>query len=263
MFAIGLAAALFASALFNVGVALQGLEARREPRRLGLRLSLLSRLLRRPLWLLGFALGVIGVGPQVLALSDAPFVVVQPALVVGLLILLAIGTTYFHEPVGRLEVAGVLAIIGGVALDAWGAAPHVEAHRSWLPVLATVAALTIPSLLPFVFRAGNWLILLGAGCAWAVTNISTKLGSDDLGANHWWNAFTWGIVALVFGVVATLTTMTAFQRSRATVVVPVTTMVQTYLPLLLEPAFLRERYDAADIAPLSGGILLAAVGTLL
>lgn len=113
MFLIGLAAALLASVLFNVGVALQALEARATPPVLSLRLGLLGRLLRRPRWVLGLALGGLGVAPQVLAFKDAPFVVVQPALAAGLVLLLLIGSRALGERVGLPEVVGVGAIIGG------------------------------------------------------------------------------------------------------------------------------------------------------
>jgi hypothetical protein len=112
-FLLGLGAALLASALFNVGIVLQAIEARKVPRSLGLRLSLLGRLFGRPRWLLGLALGIAGILPQVVALGHAPFVVVQPALAVGLLIVLFLGERILHESVGALEVAGVVAIIGG------------------------------------------------------------------------------------------------------------------------------------------------------
>ena len=59
--------------------------------------------------------------------------------------------------------------------------------------------------------------------------------------------------------------MTAFQRRRATMVVPVTTSVQTFLPIVLEPFFLREHLSAAVYggAPIAGGLLIAFVGTTL
>src|SRR5437588_5613081 len=129
MFVLGLAAALLAAVLFNVGIALQGLEARAAPASLGLRLSLLGRLLRRPRWILGLILGIAGIGPQVLALATAPFIVVQTALATGLLLLLVLGVRAFGEHVGPLEIVGVAAIIGGVGLVSWGAPAHTEAHR--------------------------------------------------------------------------------------------------------------------------------------
>lgn len=153
MFVLGLVAALVASVLFNVGVALQGLEARAAPSSLSLSLSMLGRLLRRPRWLLGLILGLAGVAPQVLAYAEAPFVVVQPALAAGLIVLLVIGVRVFKEPVGVREVLGVLAIIGGVALVSWGVPPHSETHRGGVSVIAVVVGLSVPGVVPFALRA--------------------------------------------------------------------------------------------------------------
>jgi drug/metabolite transporter (DMT)-like permease len=264
MFFIGLAAALLASALFNIGIALQGLEAKKAPKELAHRVGLLLSLFRRPLWLLGAALGFIGIAPQVLALSDAPFVVVQPALAAGLLLLLAIGARRFHEQVGWLEIAGVVAIVGGIALVAWGAPPHHDSHRGGLMVLLTVGALGAGGVVPFLTPLRSPLVtMLASGCGFAAANVATKLGSDDLGAHHYLTAGVWGVVTLAAGVVATTLNMTAFQQSRATTVVPVITSVQTFLPIVLEPLFIRESWHAASFGPLIGGIVVALVGTVL
>src|SRR5207249_1141924 len=152
VFALGLIAALAASVLFNVGIALQAIEARAAPTTLALRVSLLVRLLQRPRWIFGWVLGIVGIGPQVLALAEAPFVVVQPALAAGLLILLVLGSRTFGEQVGAVEVGGVLAIITGIALVAWGAPTHSEAHRSGAAVVGVVAAISVCSAVPFAVR---------------------------------------------------------------------------------------------------------------
>jgi drug/metabolite transporter (DMT)-like permease len=269
MFAAGIAAALLASAFFNVGVALQGIEARETPRELGLRLGLLTLLLRRKLWLLGLALGFIGVAPQVYALAHVPFVVVQPALTSGLLILLFIGSRVFGERVGPVEIAGVLAIIGGVALVAWGAPPHTEAHRAGPAVIAVLAGLTLATSVPFFVRGTRWdtgmATIFATGTGFAATNVATKLLADDFGLGHYVNAFAWAVVALAAGIAATITNMTAFQRRPATTVVPVSTAVQTFLPIVLEPLFLREHWGAADYdgVPIALGMLVALAGTVL
>ena len=189
MFAVGLAAALVASALFNIGIALQGIEARSAPKKLGLRVSLLTLLFRRKRWVLGWVLGVVGIAPQVLAFADAPFVVVQPALASGLLILLFIGSRMFGEHVDWVEIVGVSAIIGGVALVAWGAPPHTEAHRSGAAVIAVVAGLAAAGFFPFVVRGTRLDTGMGSivasGAGFAASNVATKLLSDDIGSGHY------------------------------------------------------------------------------
>jgi drug/metabolite transporter (DMT)-like permease len=269
VFAVGLVAALVASALFNVGIALQGIEARSAPKERGLRFSLLTLLFRRKRWVLGWVLGVVGIAPQVLAFADAPFVVVQPALASGLLILLFIGSRMFGEHVDWVEIVGVSAIIGGVALVSWGAPPHAESHRSGAAVIAVVAGLTAAGLFPFAVRGSRWDTGMGAivasGAGFAASNVATKLLSDDVGSGHYAVAAGWAAVGLVSGIAATITGMTAFQRRRATTVVPVSTAVQTFLPILLEPFFLREHWTSADYggAPIGVGLLLALVGTVV
>jgi len=266
---LGLTAALVASVLFNVGLALQALEARATPKSLSLRLSLLVRLLRRPRWLIGWVLGIVGIGPQVLALATAPFVVVQPALAVGLLLLLWIGSRKLGERVGVPEWIGVISIVVGVALVAAGAPTHAETHRSVLAVAAVVAALSIPGLVPLTVRGSRFdsalLVMIASGTGFAATNVATKLMSDDVGSRDFAGAVLWAAVGLGMGVAATLTGMTAFQRRPATIVVPLTTAVQTFLPIVMEPLFLREHWTSAPLggAPIAIGLLITVIGTTL
>jgi len=267
--ALGIVAALAASALFNVGLLLQAVEARKQPRERSLRLSLVASLLRRPLWVLGTVLGLAGVGPQVASLELAPFVVVQPTLSVGLLLLLALGSRTLSEPVHAPEWLGAVAIIGGIALVAVGAPAHAEVHRRGWVVVAVAAVPTLLALVPFALRGtrfdGAAIVVAASGVGFAAANIATKLFGDDVGAGSYLHGLAWGAVALGSGVAATITGMTAFQRARATVVVPVTTAIQTYLPIVLEPLFLRERWSSAsaDGAPIAAGVVVAAVGSVL
>jgi drug/metabolite transporter (DMT)-like permease len=266
MFLIGIATAVVASLLFYAGIALQALEARKAPRERGLRLSLLQTLLRRPLWVLGLLLGLLGVLPQVVALATAPFVVVQPLLAVGLLILLFLGARLFDEPIGLPEWLAATAIIGGIVLVSIGAPPHTEAHRGGAAVVGVVAALSVPALLPLLRvrpLTNPYVILVACGLGFAATNVAVKLLGDDVGLGHWPNALAWTVVAAIDGVAATITNMSAFQVLPATVVVPVSTAVQTFFPIALEPLFLRERAPSTlEALALAGGLALSLAGTL-
>jgi len=265
----GLLAALLASVLFNVGIVLQALDARVAPRSLGLRVALLGRLLRRPLWVTGLLLGLLGGIPQAIAYSRAPFVVVQPVLALGLLIVLGLGAWILRERVGAREIAGVVAIIAGVALVAWGAPPHSEVHRGPAAVIAVFAALSAAGLAPFAVRGTRldkgMLVIVATGCGFGATNVATKLVGDNLNLSHLPNAAAWAVAAAGMGVAATIVNMTAFQRRGATVVVPVSTAVQTFLPVVLEPLFLREHWTSAayDGLPLAGGLAVALAAVVL
>jgi len=260
---------LLASVLFNVGIVLQALDARVAPRSLGLRVALLGRLLRRPLWVTGLALGLLGAVPQAIAYSRAPFVVVQPVLALGLLFVLVLGAWILHERVGLREVVGVVAIIGGVALVAWGAPPHSEVHRGPAAVIAVFAALSAAGLFPFAVRGSRldtgMLVIVATGCGFGATNVATKLVGDNLDLHNLSNAAAWALAGVGTGVAATIVNMSAFQRRGATIVVPVSTAVQTFLPIVLEPLFLREHWGSAafDGLPLAGGLAVALAGVVL
>ncbi len=269
MLAIGLICALGSSALFNVGIALQALEARAAPREKALRPALLIDLLRRRRWLAGLLLGALGVPLEVLAFAWAPFVVVEPLLASGLLVLLAIGVRALGERPGPAVLAGVIAIIAGTALIAWGAPVHSEQHRGPVAVVVVVGALVGASLVPIALRGvrpDDALIPnLGSACGFAATNVAAKLLADDLGAAHYPEAVAWLAVAAFAGVGATITGMTALQRGAATRVVPISTAVQTFLPVALEPLFLTESWRDAELGggALLAGILVMAIGTVV
>jgi drug/metabolite transporter (DMT)-like permease len=268
-FLLGLAAAVGAAILFNVGIALQAIEARRSPKSLGLKVGLLGHLLQRPLWLLGAALGIVGFGPQLIALAYAPFAVVQTALTAGLALLLFIATRFLGEHVDRAALIGVGLMIAGVALVSWGAPAHSEAHRTALASVLVVAATAVVAFSPFFLRrfgVEHGLVLaVASGVGFAGTNIATKLASDDIGLRNWTNAAGWGIAVAVLGVCATVTSMSAIQRAAATMVVPVSTAVQTFLPIVLEPLFLHEHYRLfwTQLLPVAAGVVVAVTGVAL
>jgi drug/metabolite transporter (DMT)-like permease len=269
MLGLGVLAGCAASALFNIGIALQAIEARVAPPEQGLHVSLLVRLIRRPRWLLGLLLGGLGVPLEVLAFANAPFVVVEPILASGLLILLALGAGILGERIRPMVFLGVLAIIAGTALIAWGAPEHSEHHRGIFAVVAVMAGLVVASMVPFLLRGTRFdtalVPNLGSACGFAATNVATKLMADDIGSNHYPRAGIWLIVAVFAGIGATITGMTALQRRPATTVVPISTAVQTFLPIALEPIFLTESLRTAELggAMLFAGIVVMAVGTVL
>src|ERR1700691_2771080 len=111
---LGIGAAVGASTLYSLGIALQALDAREAPHDEHLRLALVAGLLRRARWLLGTGLSILGWPLQVVALLLAPLVVVQPALAAGLLVLLFIAERMLGEHAGRYEYGAMTAIVLGV-----------------------------------------------------------------------------------------------------------------------------------------------------
>jgi len=267
--ALGLIAAVAASVAFNVGIVLQAADARREPAEEGLRLSLLSHLARRRRWIAGLLIGALGFVLQVAALSLAPFVVVQPVLAAGLLLMLYLGVRMLGERVGWPEVVGVLGITAGIGLLAWGQPEGIETVRGQTALLSVMGGMVVVALIPFALRGRGRLdsatfVIVASALAYGASNIATKLVSDGIDERAWLVVGVWLLAAAATGVIALTTEMTALQRRPATFVVPVSFAIQTFLPVVLEPIYLTERWGTAALggAPLITGLVLIALGAV-
>src|SRR5450759_948922 len=111
---LGILAAIGASTLYSLGIALQAMEAKEAPHEEHLRLALAWGLSRRARWQLGKGLSILGFPLQVVALMLAPLVVVQPALAAGLLVLMFLAQRMLGEHAGRYEYLAMGAIVVGV-----------------------------------------------------------------------------------------------------------------------------------------------------
>src|ERR1700761_6213398 len=269
MLAAGVIAGIVSSVLFNLGIAFQAIEARRTPRSEGLRVSLVWDLLHRRLWVTGLGIEWLGVPLEILAFAWAPFVVVQPLLACGLLVLLAVAHRLLGERPSLDAMLAVGAIIVGIGLIAWGAPGEQDTHRGAFAVIAVMTGLVLASLVPFALRGRRWdtalTAVIGSGCGFAATNVAIKLMADDLGNSHWPQAAAWLAVAAAAGFGATVTGMTALQRAPATTVIPISTAVQTFLPVALEPLFLEESFRDASLegVPLVVGLVVMLVGVVV
>ncbi|HEX3238788.1 MAG TPA: hypothetical protein VHR18_01480 [Solirubrobacterales bacterium] len=269
MVALGLLAAVAASVAFNVGIVLQAADARREPASEGLRLTLLAHLVRRRRWIAGLMLGWAGFVLQVVALSLLPFVVVQPVLAAGLLLMLYLGVRMLGERVGVAEVVGVLGITAGIGLLAWGTPSGTGTVASQSAAISVMAAMTLVALIPFALRGRGRLdsatfVIVASALAFGAGNIATKLFSDGVADGALLLAVVWLAITAGTGIIALTTEMTALQRRPATFVVPLSFAIQTFFPVALEPLFLSERWGTAALggAPLIAGLVLVGLGAV-
>jgi hypothetical protein len=261
---LGITAAAGASTLYSLGVAFQAIDAKQAPDGERLRLALARRLVTRTRWLLGTGFSILGWPLQLLALSFAPLVVVQPAMAAGLLVLLVLAERMLHEPAGRREHLAVGAIVLGVAGAALCAPPRTTAHAAWPVLLIVLLALGLASLLPYILlrigRSPPIVTMLGAGLGFAWSGVATKLASNDLSYGHFGFAVAWGLATAGASAIATLSEMSALQDRPAIQVAPVVFVIQTAVPVALAPLLLGERFTET---PLSGAPLAASLAVLL
>src|SRR6478672_6149344 len=148
---LGIAAAVASSTFYSLGIALQAMDAREAPHDEHLRLALAWGLVRRARWLLGTGLSILGFPLQVVALLLAPLVVVQPALAVGLLVLMLLAERMLGEHAGRYEHIAMFAIVAGVIGAGLTAPPRSTTHTSEeLTITLVLVGLGLASLLPYM-----------------------------------------------------------------------------------------------------------------
>jgi drug/metabolite transporter (DMT)-like permease len=256
--ALGIAAAVGASVLYNTSIALQALEARQVPGEHALRVSLIGRLVRNRRWLGATALGLVGWPLEIAALLLAPLTVVQPCLASGLILLLWLGATRLGERPGRREWVAVGAIVLGVAGVAWAAPERTTDHAGTAAIALALALVAIPIAAPYALRgraaAFGTLAVVSAGCGYAWTAIASKLLTDELAAGAILVAAAWLATAAASESLALLSEMSALQRRAATHVAPMMFAVQILVPVLLAPLIFGESWGDTPL----GGVALVA-----
>ena len=263
---LGLLVACSAAALYAVGIALQAHEAKSVPVLHSLRPSLLRQLAARRLWVLGALLGLVAWLVQAGALLFTPVTIVQPALAVGLIVLMIIGSTRLGEHVGRQEVFGVLAVVAGISGLAFAAPPHHASHTGGATLAITLTILGAAAFAPYMVtrlaerRAG--FLVAGAGLAYAFVGLVTKFASDDFIDRKTVGLLFWLLLALLAVGLGMLTEMSAFQHRPATQVVPVVLTAQAVVPVLLAPLVAHEHWSSNALGRLglAGSLVLVALG---
>jgi hypothetical protein len=126
--ALGVLVALGASLAYDSAPLLQSMAARKEDPGGGMGLGLLAKLARRPAWLAGLGLEIVGFVFEAAALALAPLTLVEPILAMGLSLLAPIGARRLGEHLGSkgavwmgLTLVGeVLTVLGVAHADAVG-----------------------------------------------------------------------------------------------------------------------------------------------
>jgi len=263
---LGIGAAFVASSLYSVGIALQAMDAKESPPEEHLRLALVTGLLRRSRWMLGTGISIVGWPFQVVALRLAPLVVVQPALAVGLLVLLLFGERMLGEPAGRYEHLATLAIIlgvvgSGVFAPALSATPPGEE----LAITLVLVGLGLASVLPYLLRPFGHvfaeLTMVCGGLAFGWSGLATKLAADDLHRGHLLTAALWGLSTAAASAVGVLSESSALQERPAIQVAPVVFVTQTVVPVACAPLLFGERFTATPLGGLPLGVSLAVLIT--
>lgn len=262
LIAVGLAA--LASSMYALSTALQALEARGAPVSAALRSSLVAQLFRRPLWLAGAAAGLLAWPLQALALALGSVALVQPALGLGLVVLLALGVRLLDEHVGRREVAGAVAITAAVVALAWAAPTETGAFSTagtWCVGLALPLVVAVPLALRVTGRVGGLATSVCAGLGWAWVGLGTALVDGAVADRRFVAAVGWGLGVAAASWTTLVTEMTALQQWPATRAIPIAFGLEMVAPAAVAP--LLTSGEPRSVAVFVAALAVAAGGAFL
>jgi hypothetical protein len=263
---LGIGVALLAASSYSLGVLLQSLEARDVPESESLKLSLLKSLVSRKRWVLGTVCVILGWALQAAALGLAPLTVVQPALAVGLFVLLFAGERLTDECVGRREVLAILAIAAGVAGLGLASPKNAEGGSAAATVIApTLAVFAVISLAPYLLRGRKvpTLVVVSAGLAYACSGFMTKFVADAFSEGHILTGIAWLGGTAAAALLGLTSEMTALQKRSAIRVFPGVLVIQIVLAVLCAPLLAGEQWSTEpfQLAVLGVSLIVLAAGT--
>jgi drug/metabolite transporter (DMT)-like permease len=265
--------ALLAAFVYGSGVVLQQRTAMEVPPEHAVRPSLLIRLMRKPIWLIGLGADIGGFALQAAALHRGSLVIVQPLLTTALLFSLGLTVLFTREGIPGSDWVAVVLVLAGLAVFLITSAPDEQSvavadARGWLICAAVIGGLTILAVglalrSTGAVRAG--LFALGAGVADAFMAVLAKTfsGSFDHG---WLSVFhSWTPYALVAGgITALLLTSTAYQAGFPTVILPIITVADPLVGSLIGITLFDDHLRLEGMrGPIVFLALLVAVGGII
>jgi drug/metabolite transporter (DMT)-like permease len=234
--------ALGASLLYALASVLQHRAAIAEPQEHSMRLGLLTRLVRKPLWLVGIACDGLAFVLQFIALGHGSLVLVQPLLVCGLLFALPLGAWLAGTRMTTRDWHGAIALVAGLSLFLLVASPgvgHAEvSNRSWLMLFVFCGGAAAALVLAAQGRSSRHRAALLAGAAamtYGITAALTKASAHLLGSGGVAELVTsWEAYALLgFGLLGMLLAQSAFQAGPLDASLPVLTVVDPIVSIFI------------------------------
>ncbi len=251
--------------MYALASVLQQRSAAAQPADQALRLSLLGRLLRTPMWLLGLGCDIAGYILQFVALGHGPIVVVQPLLVCGLLFALPLGAALAGRTLRRRDWIAALLVCSGLAVFLLVASPQ-PGHNNvapivWIALLGSAAGVTLALVVASGGRpAWQRAVLLSgaAGVIYGVTAALTKTSSHLLDGGIVHLLIHWQPYALLIaGVGGMVISQSAFQAGSLDASLPTMSVVDPIVSIVIGAVAFGE-----DIAAGPGEVVLEVIALM-
>ena len=226
--------ALCAAIAFGASVALQERAASEVPRHHAMRVGMITRLIQRPVWLLGVAASGAGFLLQAAALRHGSLVVVQPVMTTTVIFALLLAAIWTREWLHLVEWAAVGAVVAGVVAFLLLASPDVDrvgrasGQAWWIGAGIVLIAVGTPAWWALHRQGRRRAAGLGlaAGLANGFVAVITKAFAQDLnqGVSLVRDWPLWALIAA--GVPAVLLVQSVYQTGNLRFSLPIIAVVE-------------------------------------
>jgi len=266
--------ALASAFVFGTGVALQLKAALEVPQEYALRLGLLTRLIRRPLWLLGLLCDIAGFALQAAALASGSLVVVQLILTIDIVFTLAITASWAPgQQVHRRDWIAVgatlvgLGVFLGTTQPSGGSTFNASTEDWFLCTLAIVGAVVITAIAgrgTHGSARATWFAV-AAGLANAFLAVLAKALGEQLDRGVGATFRSWQPYAVAgAGLGALLLIQSAYQAGHASITLPTINVVDPVVSSIIGLTIFGEHVEFGGLhAPMAVlALLVMGIGLL-
>jgi drug/metabolite transporter (DMT)-like permease len=248
---------MLSAAAYGLAAVLQHHAASEEPPELSMKMGLLVQLARRPMWLVGNALDVVGYVFQFFALRRGSLSLVEPLLVLSLVFALPLAARLDHRRFSLNEITSAATIALGLGLFLGVARPGVGDPRAsgWAWAALTSIIVVACGAMVLGARGGSprrAAVLLAAASGTAFGYVAAVTESIGHILNHGvLHVFSsWELYALALGgAAALLLTQSAFHAGELRLSLPTLSVAQPLVALAIGIGFFDERINSHGVAP--------------
>jgi drug/metabolite transporter (DMT)-like permease len=263
--------ALLASMIYAMASVLQHRAAVTQAPEHTLRLGLLTRLARHPLWLIGVGCDVLAYVLQFLALGHGSLVLVQPLLVCGLLFALPLGAWLAGTVMRSRDWLGAVLVVTGLSAFLIAASPGrgTTDTDAWPALMLLTAAAVGVLVLVAGRRPGRpraALLAAAAALIYGLTAALTKSVAHLLGISVGHMLGSWEVYMLIgAGLVGMVLAQSAFQAGPLDASLPVLTVVDPVVSIAIGALVLGEGIRTGVVSSLVEvlGLCAMVIGVFL
>jgi drug/metabolite transporter (DMT)-like permease len=263
-------AALGGAISFAVAAVLQQEAAQQTTLDTSLKPRLLLQLLRRPKWVLGVTMLLVGFGLQGLALANGPVALVQPIIATELAFAIPLAVWRRHRRAHKREWIGIVSVLAGVTAFLLASSPvagtRQPAGLDWLLILTPVGAVIAISVGVAATVLGPLratFLGMAAGLSFGLLAVLTKAVTYQLSSGLSAVLGGWQLYVLILlGISALVVSQSAYQAGPLALSMPAVALLEPVVAVVAGEIVFHEQAQLAGaaLAVEAGAALVAVLG---